>query len=111
MDLESIKPLVSLLVWGGLFVLMMRFGCGSHIMGGHGHHGGGPREGAGTGEMKDPVCGMTVDPQSAAAASVQGGKTYYFCSVSCRDKFEKEPQKYLAARADAGGEHGGHHHG
>lgn len=109
MDIESLKPLVSLLIWGGLFVLMMRFGCGSHIMGGHGHHGGGKRES--TGETKDPVCGMAVDPQQAAAASVYGGTTYYFCSASCRDKFEKAPSKYPATSASGGGEHGGHRHG
>lgn len=110
MDTESVKSLVSLLVWGGLFLLMMRFGCGAHIMGGHGHHGG--QEGKNTGgSTKDPVCGMEVDPQRATAASVYGGETYYFCSASCRDKFEREPQKYLAAAGGAEHEQGGHHHG
>lgn len=111
MDKESIQSLLGILIWGGLFVLMMRYGCGSHIMGGHGHHGGGKGAGADAGETKDPVCGMAVDPRRAAAASVHGGNTYYFCSASCRDKFEQEPQKYLAAGAREGGEHGGHHHG
>ena len=50
-------------------------------------------------ENKDPVCGMTVDPQNATAASVHGGRTYYFCSVSCRDQFEQAPEKYPGAFA------------
>ncbi len=107
MDTESIKPFVSLLAWGGLLFVMMRYGCGAHMMGGHGHHGGG--EGKSSGDpTKDPVCGMEIDPPRAAAASVHEGTTYYFCSGSCRDKFEREPQKYVPASEL---EHGAHHHG
>jgi YHS domain-containing protein len=108
MDTESIKSLLSLLIWGGLFFFMMRYGCGAHIMGGHGHHGG--HEGAGS-ATKDPVCGMDVDPQRPAGASVHEGKTYYFCSASCRDQFERSPQKYVSASAQGTHEPGGHHHG
>ena len=43
----------------------------------------------------DPVCGMTVEPASAAATAVHEGKTYYFCSAGCRDKFVADPEKYL----------------
>ncbi len=114
MDAETLKSLGWLLVWGGLFYLMMRFGCGAHMMGGHGHgsHGshGNPGPAAGSGN-KDPVCGMTVDPQHAAAASVYGGRTYYFCSISCRDEFEKAPDKYTGAAAPGGRQHGGCCHG
>lgn len=109
MDTEALKTLGSLLLWGGLFYLMMRFGCGAHMMGGHGHHGGHGKDG-GSGE-KDPVCGMVVAPDKAAGASVHAGRTYYFCSTSCRDKFEKEPAKYAAAPARDEQQHGGHHHG
>jgi Cu(I)/Ag(I) efflux system membrane fusion protein len=45
----------------------------------------------------DPVCGMTVDPQEAAAAGRQAeykSTTYYFCSDDCKQKFDKEPAKY-----------------
>ena len=119
MDAEALKTLGSLLLWGGLFFLMMRYGCGAHMMGGHGHegHGGHGNPGPATGnENKDPVCGMTVDPQNAAAASVHGGRTYYFCSTSCRDEFERAPEKYAGASAQgvqeqSGHQHGGHHHG
>jgi Cu+-exporting ATPase len=35
----------------------------------------------------DPICGMTVDPTIAPASAVRDGKTLYFCSLGCRDKF------------------------
>lgn len=114
MDTESLKSLGWLLLWGGLFFVMMRYGCGAHMMGGHGHggHGGHGKGSESTeGQAKDPVCGMTVDPQQAGAAAVRGGKTYYFCSTSCRDKFEQAPEKYAGASAQSQHQQGGHHHG
>lgn len=109
MDPESLKSLGTLLFWGLLFFLMMRFGCGAHTMGGHGHGGHG-KHGA-DGQERDPVCGMTVDPGVAAGASVHAGKTYYFCSTSCRDEFEKAPARYASAAARGEHQQGGHHHG
>jgi Cu+-exporting ATPase len=44
---------------------------------------------------KDPVCGMSVDPHSAKHRREHGGRTYYFCSARCADKFEAAPEKYL----------------
>ena len=44
----------------------------------------------------DPICGMTVDPASAAGSTTYEGKTYYFCSTHCLNKFKQDPQKYLA---------------
>jgi YHS domain-containing protein len=44
---------------------------------------------------KDPVCGMEVDEQKVTQKSEYKGKTYYFCSATCRKKFEKEPEKYV----------------
>ena len=93
MDAESLKSLGWLLIWGGLFYVMMRYGCGAHMMGGHGHDHG---KGNSNGGNRDPVCGMAIEPQKAPAAAVRNGNTYYFCSTSCRDKFEREPDKYLA---------------
>src|ERR1700735_354225 len=48
---------------------------------------------------KDPVCGMTVDPDRAAAQSARDGKTFYFCSKGCAAKFAAAPEKYLDAPA------------
>jgi len=44
---------------------------------------------------------MLVDPQKAAAKIEYGGYPHYFCSKGCAGKFEKEPQKYLAAHDEA----------
>lgn len=46
------------------------------------------------GEVKDPVCSMTVDPKTAEKA-VYKGETYYFCSKQDKEAFEKSPEKYL----------------
>lgn len=43
----------------------------------------------------DPVCGMTVQPSSAAGSHSYQGKTYYFCATSCLAKFKKDPAYYL----------------
>ena len=43
----------------------------------------------------DPVCGMTIDPATAAGKVEHHGKTYYFCSDSCVQKFKADPERYL----------------
>jgi Cu+-exporting ATPase len=43
---------------------------------------------------KDPVCGMTVDDQRAKGQSDFGGRTFYFCAKSCKDRFDANPQQY-----------------
>jgi P-type Cu+ transporter len=45
--------------------------------------------------MMDPVCGMDVNPASAAASIEHEGKTYYFCSKGCAKKFSANPSAYL----------------
>jgi uncharacterized membrane protein YraQ (UPF0718 family)/YHS domain-containing protein len=47
--------------------------------------------------VKDPVCGMTVDPVKPGPHSLHDGKTYYFCSTGCKESFERDPGKYLGA--------------
>ena len=42
----------------------------------------------------DPVCGMQIDPNNAAAQSTYQGKTYYFSSEKCKNSFDKDPEKY-----------------
>jgi Cu+-exporting ATPase len=44
---------------------------------------------------KDPVCGMAIDPNTAAATEEYQGKTYHFCSAACHDKFKAEPENYV----------------
>ena len=48
--------------------------------------------------MRDPVCGMDVQPDSAAASETYAGQTYYFCCKGCAAKFRAEPAKYLAPK-------------
>ena len=43
----------------------------------------------------DPVCKMTVSEEKAAAKMDYKGKAYYFCAKVCKEKFEKEPEKYI----------------
>src|SRR6185503_7055473 len=43
----------------------------------------------------DPVCGMTVRPESAAGSYLHEGKTYYFCSPGCLSKFRQDPASFL----------------
>ena len=50
--------------------------------------------------VKDPVCGMTVDPATAKHCSEHAGKTWYFCAARCREKFEANPKQYLGERTE-----------
>jgi Cu+-exporting ATPase len=45
----------------------------------------------------DPVCGMSVDPSSAAASATHAGKVYHFCSTHCRDDLLADPARYAPA--------------
>lgn len=55
--------------------------------------------------VKDPVCGMNVDPKSAAGEAVFEGQTYYFCSAGCRKAFEQDPRKFVHSPKPAGMHH------
>ncbi|WP_425475548.1 heavy metal translocating P-type ATPase [Mesorhizobium quangtriensis] len=71
----------------------------------HSHHG---HKGAGsccagsepmqpTSVIRDPVCGMTVDPKAGKPQFDHDGHVYHFCSASCRDRFAKAPHSFLTA--------------
>lgn len=45
-------------------------------------------------KVKDPVCGMSIDPKAAAGTHDHAGKTYHFCSGSCLQKFKAEPARF-----------------
>jgi Cu+-exporting ATPase len=47
----------------------------------------------------DPVCGMRVNPATAAGSHDYKGKTYYFCAIRCRDKFRDDPDYYVVPPA------------
>jgi len=107
---------------GGLFFLMMKFGCGSHSSG-HGTHGDRAKKNKKLGEAQqlersivseaeqrgqekvpkndvDPVCHQTV-PTDHAKTSLYNGLVYFFCSNECREKFESEPVKYAVSGPDS----------
>jgi len=46
-------------------------------------------------KVKDPVCGMKVTRGTAQATSQHMSKTFYFCSSSCKKKFDQDPIKYM----------------
>lgn len=46
-------------------------------------------------KVKDPVCGMMVDPHTTAHRTDHGGRPYYFCSAGCREKFLADPERYV----------------
>jgi P-type Cu+ transporter len=71
----------------------------------HPSHGGHPEAHADH-VVKDPVCGMSVDPHATPHRAEHNGRPYYFCSAGCRTKFVADPSRYVdpgarAAQAEA----------
>ena len=56
---------------------------------------GGAKPDAVAATVRDPVCGMSVDPHTAVHRADHGGHPYYFCAAGCRTKFIADPAKYL----------------
>jgi len=52
---------------------------------------------------QDPVCGMKINENEAVAKEEYRGKVYYFCSLSCRDAFRKDPDKHAKSGDSAPG--------
>lgn len=113
----SVGTILWIIIIGGVFFWMMRRGgCGMMGHGGHGgdgghRSGGGPEghsgheqgsRGGGSRMIKDPVCGMFVDPQ-ASINSQHMGQNLYFCSPACKEDFDKEPTKYMKKETKRGG--------
>lgn len=88
--------LLSLLLFAAFFYLMMRFGCGAHMVHGHGgeHEGHGGHEGS-MGSSKDPVCGMAV-AEGQGYSEIYQGREYRFCSRKCLDQFDADPRHYAS---------------
>lgn len=100
------EALLYFIFWAGFIFLMMRFGCGAHIMGqGHGAGSSGDEPGnAGPRQFRwvppetdtDPVCKKSI-ATDGAKSSVHDGGVYYFCSRDCREVFEAAPGLYVEA--------------
>ena len=98
----QIQDVLYYVIWAVLFFLMMRYGCGAHMMGHRHHHHDShvPIESPPASVVPpipdratDPVCGMTVETSAAKTAAYKG-QVYYFCSQKCREKFEASPETY-----------------
>ena len=87
------EGLGSLLLFAVLFFLMMRFGCGAHMMHGHGGHSHSHGDGKDRKHI-DPVCNMEVEAEQGYGKMYQD-TLYRFCSRSCLDKFDADPERYL----------------
>ncbi len=48
----------------------------------------------------DPVCGMTVSPETAAGSYSYKNQTYYFCATSCLNKFKRDPESFLLPKQE-----------
>ena len=95
------EALIYFLLVAALFAVMMRFGCGAHVLGHRGKVGSGDQTRLiPPTKDKDPVCGMIVET-AKAKTSVYAGRLYYFCSTSCRDKFEASPVSYIGSTSNA----------
>ena len=57
--------------------------------------------------QRDPVCNMEVDEQSAAGRSQYQGQTYYFCTESCKNEFEQNPEMYVDPGEQSAGQSAG----
>lgn len=80
------EQLFSFLFFAVVFYLMMRYGCGAHLI--HGKKGR---------ISTDPVCGMDVKTDKGYSKMYQN-KEYRFCSRSCLNKFDDNPDSYLNAK-------------
>ncbi|HEX9352979.1 MAG TPA: heavy metal translocating P-type ATPase [Streptosporangiaceae bacterium] len=70
-----------------------------HASAAHVHAGPGNDGPAGEATVTDPVCGMQVDPTTAAAHRNTPADTAYFCSAGCTAAYDAEPQRYAATAA------------
>ena len=58
-----------------------------------------PRE-----QFVDPICGMRMEAEQAPAVATYGGRSYYFCSDTHKEEFERDPETYVALlRGEEGG--------
>ena len=51
-------------------------------------------------KVKDPVCGMTINAETATGKSAFKNQTYYFCSPVCKEKFDANPAQYLIEKSE-----------
>jgi len=82
---------ISFLIFAGLFYVMMRYGCGAHMI--HGRQSKHNKQDESKNDV-DPVCGMNVDIDKGYG-KMHEGTLYRFCSHKCLEQFENAPVKYI----------------
>lgn len=88
---------ISFLFFAGFFYIMMRYGCGAHMI--HGHGKDKNHEDNLEHEYTDPVCGMKVN-SDVGYGKMHEGVLYRFCSRKCLDTFESKPDEYRKISRD-----------
>ncbi len=94
------EGLFSLLIFVGLFYVMMRFGCGAHMS--HGGRHSRKNEGDHVSKHIDPVCGMEVEANQGYG-KIHDTHLHRFCSRECLDKFDADPGSYTQLSQKATG--------
>ncbi len=97
------EGLGSLIMFALFFYLMMRFGCGAHMVHGHGDHG--EKDESDQGKFIDPVCGKEVQPDQGYGV-MHAGNLYRFCSRQCLDEFDEKPALFVEKQANHEVHHG-----
>ncbi len=85
----------SVILYGLFFVLMMRFGCGSHLL--HSIQKKRRKSEDGLKTRIDPVCGKKIGPHVGYALMYESTE-HHFCSRQCLDAFESHPDRYIAKK-------------
>ncbi len=80
---------IAILIFAGAFYSLMRLGCGARLV-----HGLAPPTASVANSDADPVCGMTVGAETTLTLA-HDGRTYRFCSATCRKRFRRHPQAFL----------------
>jgi YHS domain-containing protein len=52
--------------------------------------------------VKDPVCGMELEPRKGMDKSEYKGQVFYFCWAGCKEKFDQNPEKFVGQTTDHG---------
>ena len=85
--------IVTLLIFAVFFYVMMRYGCGAHLIHGKQNNHSPKQLQNEKKDSIDPVCGKSVAAKQGYA-KMHGDETHRFCSRACLDEFESHPSKY-----------------
>ena len=99
MDYATWKYVVPVLMLGAVIVALLRLRWSVHVNQAHAQSRLHADDATDQGYVTDSVCGTRVKRDHKATATVHQRKAYYFCSKSCRDKFEAQPETYAARAA------------